>query len=151
MKKNMLKWVWVGVLSTALVGCGGDSDDMMDGGDAGVEDIEIAGSWMTNFDTMETISNTEWQEFINHTVVKFDNELNYAIRRNPLDDEFNPGKFSRVEWLEPTAAGFYHCSIANGEDTAEDAENSTNMADASDLDDIGCGGFPWTMLSPVAE
>ena len=84
MKKNTLKWVLVGVLSGTLVGCGGDSDDMMDGGDAGVEAIEIAGSWMTNFDTMETISNTAWQDFTSYTVVKFDNELNYAIRAQPL-------------------------------------------------------------------
>jgi len=126
------------IASASFVGC---SDD-----DAEV--IEIAGLWDNNFGSQEDINSTQWGTA---AVVYFDNQNNFAITQNAADAEFSPSLFNKLVWTEVVNQETWYCTIDFGKDTAEDAENTVNVADSSDLDDMGCGGFSWTKLVPVAQ
>lgn len=107
------------------------------------EPIEIAGSFTSPFG-METISSHLWGTA---TVHAYDNGENWALTQWPSDDMYNPDKFNRVVWTEPTSGSFHYCIVDFGRDTLEQVETSTQTADASDPENGGCGSFPWTALS----
>lgn len=124
---------------------GGDAGGAKDaGGNGGGGKIEIAGDWDNQFMMEEIITDTMWAQF---KVISFDNDTNIAITQNAKDDKYNPGKFNKTVWTEPTDDGFAYCMFAFGKDTAADAEKEKNTADAKDLEK-GCGGFEWTKLTP---
>lgn len=110
--------------------------------------IEIIGTYNTNFDTVETITATTWNFGVVTTIEHYDNTDNFAVLLNPPDAQFSPNKYSRVEWTEPDAQGFYYCTVDFDLDTLQDALDSTETADSSDLDGQGCGGFAWTKMTP---
>ncbi|MEQ9500810.1 MAG: hypothetical protein RIT81_28325 [Deltaproteobacteria bacterium] len=110
--------------------------------------IEIEGRYHSNFGGVEIISH---EQFSFMTVVEFDNDANFAITQSPADDMFNPNKFSKIVWTEPANGGFFYCQVTFGEDTAEAAKNTTEMADDSNPTVDGCSGFPWTELGPTLE
>jgi hypothetical protein len=83
------------------------------------------------------------------TIISFDNDANGLIVQSPPDDAFTPNQFARQVWTEPDAEGaFYYCTVVFGLETLEAAEADTTEADASDPAQRGCGGFPWTQLTP---
>ena len=69
-----------------------------------------------------------------------------AVVQLPEDDEFNPNKYSRYVWTEPTNESFYYCTVDFGLETLDEALMSTTQADPSDPETGGCGGFAWTKL-----
>jgi hypothetical protein len=112
-------------------------------------EIEIAGTWASNFGGTEQIDSETWGDL---TVTEFDNDDNVAITQNADDAETSPGEYNRLVWTEPEtvaeACAFYYCWVAFGLDSADAARNSSMTADASDPETGGCGGnFPWTKLS----
>ena len=107
-------------------------------------EIEIAGTWDTQFQTVETISSEKWNTA---TVVDFDNDGNTAITQSPADDMYTPNKFAKVVWLEPAGNSFYYCTVDYGRDTLEAAKTSTKTAEGTNPDATGCGGFPWSKLT----
>ncbi|MEM6532992.1 MAG: hypothetical protein AAF654_10225 [Myxococcota bacterium] len=113
------------------------------GDDETSEALEIEGVWLSNFSTTDTITSTM---FNSQTIISFSNSENFAITQNPPDDAFFPDKFSRIVWTEPANDTFFYCTIDFGLDTAAEAENSPNVADATDPETMGCGTFPWTRL-----
>lgn len=131
-----------------LVGCD-------DGGGASTEgtgDIELIGTWDTQFDDgtgnayQETITSDQWQLA---DIVSFDNAENWAITQNPPDDAFAPDKFSRLTWIDPNSDGvWYYCTFAYELETLEDAEGAEDTSDDSDPETKGCGASPWTRMSP---
>lgn len=125
-------------------GAGGAADDGAGGIGSDPTRLEIEGRWTSNFDTEETISSERWGT---QTVVVFDNTENTAVTQNPPDDMFNPDKFNALVWTELESESFYYCMIEFGLDTAELARASMSMADASDPENAGCGGFAWTKLT----
>jgi hypothetical protein len=137
-----------------IADCGSDGGEDAGGGgnkDAGGggndESIEIAGDWDNQFKMEEVISDTMWAQF---KMISFDNKTNTAITQNAKDDKYNPGKFNKTLWTEPTDDGFAYCMFAFGKETAADAQKAKNTADQHDLDK-GCGGFEWTKLTPHKE
>ena len=106
--------------------------------------LEIRGSWASEWGS-ESISSHMWQTA---AVVEYDNEANVALTQMPPDDEYNPNQFSKLVWTEVEAGAFYYCTVAYGQETLEDARGAEDTADRDDLDGAGCGGFPWTELSP---
>ena len=140
-----VRFVHAGLISFSLlsVACG-------DGEDKGAtctpgDEIEIAGTWASNFGGTERIDSETWGDV---DVVEFDNCDNVAITQNADDAEFSPGAYNRIVWTEPEADSFYYCWVAFGLDSADAARNSTMTADASDPETGGCGeDFPWTKLS----
>ena len=144
-QKTSARWGLVSLfaLSFSLPACGSNNTD-----ESNTDDIEIAGSWESNFGGLETITSDAWaNEWLTTTVIEYSNDNNWAINQNPDDDEFNPSQFSKVVWTEPTVDAFYYCTVAFGLDTADDARSATETADNSDPDNSGCGGFGWTKLS----
>lgn len=107
--------------------------------------IEVRGSFRSSFGGMETVTSTSWSGI---AIRRFSNQQNYAVVQSPPDDMFTPNKYSKLVWTEPTAAGFWYCTVDFGKATLSAAETSTQTADASDPDTTGCGGFSWTHLEP---
>lgn len=109
--------------------------------------IELNGNWVSDFGT-EVIDSFVWDAgFMKLDVVAYDNGTNTAITQNPADDAWNPSKFNKVVWTEPTDGAFYYCIVAFGLDSDAAAWASEASADATDPATGGCGGFPWTRLA----
>lgn len=109
--------------------------------------LEIKGSWESNFGGTETIDTSSWVSYGTVTVVRYDNALNIAITKNADDATYNPGKFSKIVWTEPSDGSFYYCTIDFGLDSADAAAASTKVANDTSPETTGCGSFPWTKLS----
>ena len=110
--------------------------------------IEIEGRYHSNYGGVELVSH---RRFSFQNVITFDNDTNTAITQSPPDDMFNPSKFSKIVWTEKADGRFFYCAVTFGEDTAEAATNTTEMADDTNPAEDGCGGFPWTELAPTIE
>ena len=154
MQQRYFRFVRFGIVLSSLlaVACGDGEDDV--GGKAkscpAVADdgIEITGDWVSNFGGTESIDSTTWGEA---AVTEFDNDENFAVTQNADDAEFSPGLFNRLVWTERDPdddCSFYYCWVSIGRDSAADARDSDDTADASDPETTGCGGFPWTKLTP---
>jgi len=121
----------------------GDAPSNTDG------DVEVAGTWLDNFGTTTTITNESWGDT---ALTNFDNQANMAITQNPADAEFGPSEFNKLVWTEPADDGsWYLCIIDYGKMTADEALNSTNVADDTDPANGGCGTFEWTHMMPAEE
>lgn len=111
-------------------------------------EIEIAGVWAGDWDGPTTVSSSKWGAT---AVIKYDNVANSAIVQLPADDEWNPSKFEKRVWTEIENDSLWYCTIALGQETAADAEATTNVADASNPEESGCGDFSWTQYTPTIE
>lgn len=138
------------ILSTALIACG-DADDASDetqNNAAELMEIELRGTWVSNFGEAYTIDEGRWGA---DALVDYDNRDNWAILELPADAEFNPGTFSRVVWTEPEAGSWWFCTVDFGLESAQAARDSGATADPTTPAESGCGGFAWTqMLEPIA-
>lgn len=105
--------------------------------------IEVHGTFRSSFGGMETVTSTAWSGL---AIRRFSNETNYAVVQSPPSDPFTPNKYSKLVWTEPSASGFWYCTVDFGKDTLAGALTSTKTADASSPDMTGCGGFSWTHL-----
>ncbi len=145
--------------ATLAFGCG--SDDPAESPDAGITAdaspspdgteevfIETQGTWESQFGGLFTISNLAWN---GATLISFDNDSNEAITQLPATDLFNPNKFTKEVWTEVADGSFYLCTVSFGNETAQDAIDAANTADASDPENSGCGGFAWTRLFTPIE
>ena len=127
-----------------LSACGADAE------------LEILGSWKSNYDALEKIDATSWTSTSSgvtttYSMVKFDNEANMVITQNASDASYDPDKFNKVVWTDIVEDTFYYCMVDYSQETAELAETSTVSADASDPENSGCGGFSWTQLTTHVE
>lgn len=110
-------------------------------------EIEVAGDWESQFGDKTTISSSKWGV---STVVKYDNDNNWAVVQMPADDEWNPSKFAKIVWTEIAEDSFCECWVTFGQEAAADAETTTETADSSDPEESGCGGFSWTKMTMAA-
>lgn len=135
------------VMLFGLIACddGGDT-----GGDAGVGELSLVGTWVDPFATEHVISMTQWTQTLNgmtsvFDILTFDTDSKVIIAENAADNMFAPGKFSRFDWTQVDDRLFF-CQSAFDKDTAEDAADSPS-ADPTDPTTGGCGGmFPWSEL-----
>lgn len=107
--------------------------------------LEVTGSWASEWGEHK-IDSTVWGLDVVHD---YDNADNWAVVQLPASDEWNPSKFMKSVWTEPTEDGFYTCIVAYGFDTLDEALSAEDTSDDSDPDTGGCGDFPWTMLTPT--
>jgi len=134
-------------------GAGGQAGSGGEGGETQLEPLEIAGTWEnTDFGQTDLIDTDSWSQDYGtgptvSAIVKFSNSENFAIRQAPPDALYDPDTFDRTVWTEIDGGVLYYCTIDYGLDTAQEAEDSATAFDASDLDGVGCGGFPWTKLT----
>ena len=134
--------------------CSDDNDAVAPGADAS---LEIAGRYTTNFNDMsgdpieESISDAIWdQGYVALDIVEYDNDANELYATSPSSDEPLTGAYSRLVWTEPAADGsFFYCTVVFNASTLTDAKASDAAADASDPSAGGCGGFAWTLNTPI--
>ena len=133
-------------LSLILVACGGDSSP---GVDVAAGPLEVRGSWSDNWGTDWEITGQRWGAW---TVESFDNDANVGVVRYPADDIYSPNTYSKVAWTDvsETDRTWAYCSVNFGKDTAAAASDDPAAPDAGDLEGVGCGGFPWTLMVPKA-
>jgi hypothetical protein len=143
----------IGILSSlVIIGCGDGEDEESPEGQEQTG-LEIAGTWDSNFDSIETLTDVSWDTVgegyeSSSEIVRFDNEENVLITTGPAFDDPETDVFNRVIWTEPEGGSFYYCTVAFGLETLSDALNSTATADASDPDAMNsCGAGSWTRLS----
>jgi hypothetical protein len=139
----------IGTSSTAA-----DSDTASDGS-TGAAGLEIAGEWLEEFapgmGITHVIDEVRWDQLamfgdaIFH-VATYDNAERYVVAQGDGANEFSPGLWSRFDWTWDGDTLYYCTAVFDGA-TAEDALT----APASEPDDLemGCGGFPWSLLMPV--
>lgn len=122
-------------------GCGGFSWSTLS------TPLPIRGAWNDGFYAHE-IDEANWtmgDALFN--IYKYDVDAEYAIAQNDGGNEYNPGKWSRLDWT--IADGdVYYCQSAYAAESAELAEAAS--ADAGNLA-AGCGGFSWSELSPIPD
>jgi hypothetical protein len=107
--------------------------------------IEVAGTWNEEFaETPTTITASKWGA---STVTKYNNAMRYSVVQAPADAEWGANKFSKFVWTPVESNVFFYCIIEYGKDTADEAENTTNIADPSSPTTGGCGGFKWTKMT----
>ncbi|MGM0578436.1 MAG: hypothetical protein ACQEXJ_22110 [Myxococcota bacterium] len=145
-RTTLLPLAWLAAITLALAPSGCD-DDTSGGGPGEADGVEVAGTWDTDYDTTLAITADAWGEQV---LAGYDNAINVAVTQNPADAEFDPEKFNRLVWTEPAADGaFWYCTVDFGLDTEQAAWDSEATADDSDPANGGCGGFPWTEMTPA--
>lgn len=150
----------VGALSPA---CSGDDDDdsspaatagaagaATDGaagaeGAATQEPFELIGKYDDDFGGEQIITASDWN---GDAIVAYDNDANVVYTQFADDAMFNAGKFAKTVYTEPEDGAFYFCMVEYSLATLEEALESQTSADASDPEQAGCGGFPWTKATP---
>jgi hypothetical protein len=129
--------------SCLVSACAGDGADGDGGGDA----LEIVGDYTDDFGGTHEITADTWTidgAGVFH-VLDFDNDTDYLVAQNDADNTYSPDLFSRFEWVE-NGDGLYLCqSVFDAE--SESAAHDAAGADPDDLE-TGCGGFPWSVLTP---
>jgi hypothetical protein len=114
--------------------------------------LEIAGSYTDDFGSTWSID--EVQIVLGYpgyapslfSVVRYDNDADVIIAQNDPSNPYSGGMYSRFDWYVDGAA-LWICQTAYAAASAEEAE-ATPAADRTDPATSGCGGFPWTGLSP---
>lgn len=112
-------------------------------GGAASQELEpgILGTWVDNFGGGLEITASHWNS---GTIQAWDNTTNVVYTQNSSCSAFSPRKFSKYVYTQPVNDSFYFCTIVYDADTLAAAQASTKMADASDLDGVGCNGFSWS-------
>jgi hypothetical protein len=121
-------------------GAGGQGGGGAEGGAGAVEQapLEIIGSWDNNFGGADIITATEWSSFgAPSNIVEYENDANVVYTESS-------GMFSKIVYTDVESDSFYYCIIDYGKATLAEAIASTKVADSSDPDASGCGGFSWT-------
>ncbi|NOZ01038.1 MAG: hypothetical protein GXP54_04015 [Deltaproteobacteria bacterium] len=153
----------LGVLAVmAWVGCGNDSgtgqpdvpsaDVTSDVAvDASSADLAIAGSWVDDFGGTHLITNDTWTMGASMSgvfhITSYDNDSHYIIAHNDDANQFSPGLYSRFDWTFFDQV-LYFCQSSFDAKT-EDQALATAAADPTDPTAGGCGGFPWSKLTPA--
>jgi len=112
--------------------------------------LDIAGTWQDSWGGDHRISESRWEMvgMGSFDVLEFHNDGRWIIAQNAADNAWNPGLFSRFDWAF-AGPDLWYCQTAFAAATREEAV-ATPPADPSDPATGGCGGFPWTLLTPDA-
>jgi hypothetical protein len=110
--------------------------------------LAIAGTYTDEFGTEHVVDDVSWTQTFpgssptTWTITSYDNDGMFVIAQNSPDDPYNPDLWSRFDWT----GDVHYCQAAFGAATEADAL-ATPRPDDADLE-AGCGGFPWTDLTP---
>ena len=143
MKRILLTMVVTGLFVFGFTACDNSAD--------GVDAPEIAGVYSDGYGT-HTVGNDTWKAeypgadggdpvtaVVELTVV--DNDADFTVGENA------DNTWSRYDW---TVVGqdLYYCQIEYAAASEDDALANEN-ADRTDPASSGCGGFAWSLLTPV--
>jgi hypothetical protein len=153
------------LLLFALPACPNDGDASGDTGNASddvetsesssgsssgdTEPLEIAGEYDDEFGGHHQITDTTWiyemDDFGATTnLMQHDNEAGWVAG----EDADNAGTFKRFDWTYDADDVLWYCNTVF-DATSLEAAIAEPLADADDPATGGCGGFPWTMLTPA--
>ncbi|MFT6069853.1 MAG: hypothetical protein ACJAT2_000867 [Bacteriovoracaceae bacterium] len=134
-----------------LVSCGAEKPQVLGSSSSALEALQILGSYEDSYNSQHKITSHSWvvsfgESSSTYEILSFDNEKRVIIALNG-EDSFNPGEYSRFEWVYLDSKLFYCQSVYDGE-TMKDAEEDQSSS-SSDPMGGGCGSydFPWTPLN----
>jgi hypothetical protein len=107
--------------------------------------LAIVGSYTDDFGDMHTISETEWTNSAgSFAIAQYDNDEMWLVAQNAETNMFSPGLWSRFDWAWDGEQLYYCQSVFDG------ATIEAALAGSANADDLtmGCGGFPWSQLTP---
>lgn len=138
------------VVLAVIVGCAGDDTKTNDTGTPTDEGLTLEGEWTDDFGTAHVITLDRWtQQFGDYPPYVFEIDsfgADSLIARNGDDNGYNPGDWSRFDWVFVEGDPWVCQIVFDAADA--DAAAAAPRADDSDLD-AGCGGFPFTHLTPA--
>jgi hypothetical protein len=135
-------------LPSAPPDAGVDEPPPPDAGEPAASALEVVGTWADNWGGETEISAQQWGS---STLLEYDNAANWAVTQYPADDPWSGGKFAKQVWTEPAGGAWWLCTIEYAAESAQAAENTDKIADASDPAEGGCGGFAWTRMQVPLE
>ncbi len=119
--------------------------------------LEIAGSWFEDFGDgtgiTHNIDEDSWDQLSDFgdslfAIDSYDNPGRWVVALGDANNEFNPNLYSKFNWAwDDDSDVLYYCTAVFDAQTVEAAQAAPD-ADSADLM-TGCGGFPWSRLSPA--
>lgn len=108
--------------------------------------LSISGSYTDQYQGSYTIDATTVDSGFSVTnIMMIDEDEQFLVGQNDETNAYFPCDYSRFDWHEE-GGKLYLCQTAYAAASASEAA-VTPAADASDLSS-GCGGFPWSELTP---
>lgn len=116
-------------------------------------EIEIAGTYNDGF-ADHTIGGVRWtmsgMDFTaGFTIMRVNNDEDWAVAQNDVGNAFNAGQWSRFEWARVGSALYFCQSTFDAGDEA--AALASARPDRSNPAMSGCGTFPWSQLTSTAR
>lgn len=113
----------------------------------------VVGTFKDDYNTSHTITAARWMHgsAATYDIVEWHPEQKFFIARNGPANPTDPGKWSRVDWVEiPASAGqvnyeWAYCMSAYDSPTI-DAARAAAIA-KRDTPRTGCNGFPFTRMA----
>ena len=110
---------------------------------------EIAGDWVDGWGSRHSITNSDWtSEGSRWQFTLIENTSDFIIAQNDAANAYFPGLWSRFDWTVDPGGQLWYCQSAYDAPTEGDAFMAS-IPDASAPSTGGCGGFPWSSLSPA--
>ncbi|WP_157862124.1 hypothetical protein [Methylobacterium sp. Leaf361] len=106
---------------------------------------EIAGNYVDNFGGLQAVSNRFWISGNSvFEICSVDGSARNMIAYNHPANSYNPGKFSRFEWVRADNRLWYCQAVYDA--STEGAAMQAPPADPANPAQSGCGTFPWSTL-----
>ncbi len=144
MLKKLMLLLMVTLLTVGtFTGC-----ELVEDDDVTNNNLEIAGNWVDNYSTNNTITDVNWitdgQFGFTTTILEHNNNENYLFSNN----KYGYGKTVWTEIEDENGSNvFYQCGIVNSKTSLQEAKDDTTTADATDPANSGCGSFSWTKMT----
>jgi hypothetical protein len=137
----------------------GTEAGMMSGTQAGTQagtevnlnSVPITAHYTDDYDTSHVIDSIQWEITYPETqpnlfiISSVNQEAMYLIAQNAESNEFDSELWSRFDWHVDDLGGIWYCQTTYNAVSAQAAEDSM-VADHTQVDQSGCGSFPWTQL-----
>ncbi|MEQ1568176.1 MAG: hypothetical protein ABMA64_21225 [Myxococcota bacterium] len=149
------------VILAALGACDGATKTTPDSADSGSEPVvdsgtppeglSIVGSYVDVFGSTHEITEQSWTvQYAGYdpnvfTIAAWDDE--WLVAQNAADNAYFPDLWSRFDWVTGPDGHLYYCQTAYAAADRAEAEAAPRGDDVDPGAD-GCGGFPWTDLTP---
>ncbi|MBU2513742.1 hypothetical protein KJ966_20570 [bacterium] len=112
---------------------------------------DVIGEFADNYSGAHSVSATRWiQGNSGFTVSKINADSDYLVAKNDASNDYNGGKYSRLDWTKDGNGDLYYCQIAYDKASESEAEAVTT-ADSTSPSTGGCGGFAWSKLISFSE
>ena len=114
--------------------------------------IAIAGIHLDSYGGDNKVTDKAWtvgtgDSAATFEITQYDNASGFAIAENGAENEYNPGLWSRFDYVE-YEGDWWVCTTAYAAASEQEAAE-TPASDATDPSSGGCGGtFAWTNLTP---